>query len=65
MCTFVQVFPMVESVYAIEGGEVGAELVHSLCNAKPTLRLVNVRSGSLRFEWAADEVGAIYDYSNR
>ena len=56
---------MVESVYAIEGGEVGAELVHSLCNAKPTLRLVNVRSGSLRFEWAADEVGAIYDYSNR
>jgi hypothetical protein len=55
---------MVGSIHAIEGEEVRAERVHSLCNAKPTLRLVNVRSGSLHFEWAADEVAATDDYSS-
>jgi hypothetical protein len=64
MCTSMQIFPMVGSIYAIEGEEVRAERVHSLCNAKPTLRLVNVRSGSLHFEWAADEVAATDDYSS-
>jgi hypothetical protein len=50
---------MVESIYAIEGGKVGAELLCSLCNVKPTLRLVNIKSDSLLFEWAVNEVGTI------
>jgi hypothetical protein len=59
MCAFMRIFLMVESIYAIEGGKVGAELLRSLCNVKPTLRLVNIRSDSLLFEWAVNEVGTI------
>lgn len=55
MCAFVQTFPMLEEVHAIEGADgVGAELVYALSKAKPTLRAINVRSGPLHFGWTAD-----------
>ena len=55
MCTLVQILPMLEAVHAIEGRDgVGAELVQSLCEAKPTLRTINVKSGPLHFGWTAD-----------
>ena len=48
MCTFVQIFPMLETVHVIEGeSRVRGELVHSLCKAKSSLHVVNVKSGSL------------------
>ena len=65
MCTFVQTFPMLKAVHAIEGkGEAGAELVHSLCKARSTLCNISVQSGSLQFRWAADAVGEMDDCSN-
>jgi hypothetical protein len=65
MCTFVQTFPMLEAVHAIEGKDgVGAELVHSLCKARSTLRSISVQSGSLQFGWTADAVGEMDDHSD-
>lgn len=50
---------MLEAVRVIEGRDgVGAELVQSLCKAKPTLRTVDVKSGALHFGWTADAVGS-------
>jgi hypothetical protein len=44
-----------ETVHAMEvENGVGAELVHAFCKAKPTLRVVNVISGSLQSKWEAD-----------
>jgi hypothetical protein len=55
MCALVQLFPMLERVLALEGENgFGAELVHAFCKAKPTLRVVNVISGSLKSQWVAD-----------
>jgi hypothetical protein len=55
MCVLVQLFPALEAVYAMHReSRAGMELVHAFCKAKPTLRDVNVISGSLRFNWAAD-----------
>ena len=55
MCVLVQLFPTLETVNAMDGESgVGTELVHAFCKAKPTLRDVNVISGSLQLKWAAD-----------
>lgn len=55
MCAYVRSFPMVESIFATEGGdEFRAQLLESLCKAKPTLRIVTVLSGSLRLKWTVD-----------
>lgn len=58
MCAYVQSFPMVESVFAAEGGdEYKTELLDSLCRAKPTLRIVTLLSGHLCLKWAAEAMG--------
>jgi hypothetical protein len=56
---------MLEEVHAVEGKDgVGAELVYALSKAKPTLRAINVRSGSLHFGWTAEAAGESDDYSD-
>ena len=58
MCALVQLFPTLETVHAMEGENgVGAELVHAFCKARPTLRVVNVISSSLKSKWAANAEG--------
>jgi hypothetical protein len=55
MCALVQLFPTLETVHAMERENgVGVELIHAFCKAKPTLRVVNVISGSLQSKWVAD-----------
>jgi hypothetical protein len=58
MCAYVQSFPMVESIFAAEGGGgYKTELLDSLCRAKPTLRIVTVVSGRLCLRWTAEAMG--------
>lgn len=55
MCALVQLFPTLETVDAMERESgVGVELIHAFCKAKPTLRVVNITSGSLQSNWEAD-----------
>ena len=62
MCTYVQSFPMVESVFVAEGSDrYKIELLDSLRRAKPTLRVVTVLSGNLCLKWAAEAKGTM-DY---
>jgi len=55
MCAYIQSFPMLETVHAVEEGDgPRAELLDTLRKAKPTLRTVAVFSDSLYLKWTAD-----------
>jgi len=55
MCAYVRSFPIVETIYATEGGEFRTQLLDHLCKAKSTLRTIIVLSGSLHLDWRADD----------
>jgi hypothetical protein len=47
---------MVEMVHVAEEGDgIRTHLLHSLCKAKPSLRIVTVYSGSVFLKWTADD----------
>jgi hypothetical protein len=55
MCAYVRALPMVETVYAGEGGdEPRMELLSTLRKAKSTLRHIIVFSGSHSLKWTVD-----------
>ena len=56
MCAYVRSFPIVETLYATEGGEpeFRTQLLDHLCKAKSTLHTITILSGSLRLDWIAD-----------
>ena len=56
MCAYVRSFPIVEMLYATEGGEpeFRMQLLDHLCKAKSTLRTITVLLGSLHLDWIAD-----------
>jgi hypothetical protein len=55
MCAYIQSFPRLETVYAVEEGDgPRAALLDTLRKAKPTLRIVAVFSGSLYLKWTVD-----------
>ena len=62
MCAYMKSFPMVESVFAAEGGDgYKSELLDSLRRARPTLRIVTLLSGHLCLKWAAEATGTMYN----